>query len=154
LSSGEEDGGGGGTPSCPLSGDGDDGHGGGGSSPDDGAEVVSVGPVLLSTTKLTDHRLGGSGGGETPSSLSAVIGVAPLQQCGGVVWAEAAGRDALAPLSPPLSLFLCSPLHSLPRLLHNRSGMMRWGGGGVHHNLWYRWCKKTRKFNGAAPKKK
>ena len=62
LSSRAEDGGVGETQLCPLTGDGNDSHGGGGSSPDDGAEVVGIGPVLLSTKKLTDCWLGGSRG--------------------------------------------------------------------------------------------
>ena len=57
MSSGAEDGGISGTRSCASSGD-----SGGGGTPDDVAEVVGVGPVSSSTTKLTDRQLGGSGG--------------------------------------------------------------------------------------------
>ena len=150
--SGAEDGGVGGTPSCPSSSNGDNGRGRGGSAPDDGAKVVGVCPVSSSTTKSTDRRLGGRGGANLhhrrrrslashpSSSTVASSGQRRLH----AMLLRAAGRwgcafrgiaPALAPSSPssasppPLSLFLCSPLHSLPRLLRNCSGMKRWGGG-------------------------
>ncbi len=91
LSSGAEDGGVGVTRSCASS-----GNSGGGSTPDDVAEVVGIGPVSSSTTKLTNRRLGGSGGANVHRChRRSIDSVTPLQQLGGIVWAEAAVRDVL-----------------------------------------------------------
>jgi len=97
LSSGEEDGGVGGTPLCLSSGNGDNGRGRGPGGGRPGRRRRSCWRQLSvvvndEINRLLDRR---ELGGEPPSSSLAVVGVAPLQQCGGIVWAEAAARNAL-----------------------------------------------------------
>jgi len=93
------------------------GQGIGGADLSSGAEVVSVvgrqrlrregerpgrwrrsrqhWPGVIDDDEINELSAGRQRGGETPLSLSVVVGVAPLQQRGGVIWAEAAARNAL-----------------------------------------------------------
>jgi hypothetical protein len=71
-------------PSCQSSGDGDNSRGGGGER-----RRCRPGVVIDRSSARREQ------GGEPPSLSSAVVGVTPLQQHGGVFWAEAAVHDAL-----------------------------------------------------------
>ena len=82
---------------------------------------------------------GGSGDDASSSPADAASGSGAARRVGGATGAEDVDRPGGAPSLGRRGCASSGIAPAAPRLLHNRSGMMRRGGGGVHqwNNLWF-----------------
>jgi len=124
-------------PLCPSLGDGNNGRSGGGERHGRRRQSRQSRPGVIVNDEIDGLLARRERGGEPPLSSSAVVGIAPLQQRGGVVWAEAA-LGLLPPAeeeggAPPPNVLL---LLLLGRGRVDHAPSRRVGGGAPSPGRW------------------